>query len=281
MKRQPEGCLFDIKSLYFGKTCAIIAQIWKKKGERNMTFLEKFEEIKKIADVDVKFGRDFAIQINLTDSDCSGAFYVEHRSGVLNVEPYDYHDRNALMTIDSALLVKMLTGEADAVASFLAGRFAIDGDVDAVLELKKIADAVKAVKKAEEKAKKEAEKAAKEAKKAEEKAKKEAEKKAKAEAEAKAKAEAEKKAKAEAEAKAKVEAEKKAKAEAEKKAKAEAEAKAKAEAEAKKATEKKPAAKKTATKKAEEKAEKKPAAEKKVAAKKATKKADKQMKLDI
>ena len=224
-----------------------------------MTFLEKFEEIKKIADVDVKFGRDFAIQINLTDSDCSGAFYVEHRSGVLNVEPYDYHDRNALMTIDSALLIKMLTGEADAVASFLAGRFTIDGDVDAVLELKKIADAVKAVKKAEEKAKKEAEKAAKEAKKAEEKAKKEAEKKAKAEAEAKAKAEAEKKAKAEAE----------------KKAKAEAEAKAKAEAEAKKATEKKPAAKKTATKKAEEKAEKK------VAAKKATKKADKQMKLDI
>ena len=232
-----------------------------------MTFLEKFEEIKKIADVDVKFGRDFAIQINLTDSDCSGAFYVEHRSGVLNVEPYDYHDRNALMTIDSALLIKMLTGEADAVASFLAGRFTIDGDVDAVLELKKIADAVKAVKKAEEKAKKEAEKAAKEAKKAEEKAKKEAEKKAKAEAEAKAKAEAEKKAKAEAE--------KKAKAEAEKKAKAEAEAKAKAEAEAKKATEKKPAANKTATKKAEEKAEKK------VAAKKATKKADKQMKLDI
>ena len=224
-----------------------------------MTFLEKFEEIKKIADVDVKFGRDFAIQINLTDSDCSGAFYVEHRSGVLNVEPYDYHDRNALMTIDSALLIKMLTGEADAVASFLAGRFTIDGDVDAVLELKKIADAVKAVKKAEEKAKKEAEKAAKEAKKAEEKAKKEAEKKAKAEAEAKAKAEAEKKAKAEAE----------------KKAKAEAEAKAKAEAEAKKATEKKPAAKKTATKKAEEKSEKK------VAAKKATKKADKQMKLDI
>ena len=187
-----------------------------------MTFLEKFEEIKKIADVDVKFGRDFAIQINLTDSDCSGAFYVEHRSGVLNVEPYDYHDRNALMTIDSALLIKMLTGEADAVASFLAGRFTIDGDVDAVLELKKIADAVKAVKKAEEKAKKEAEKAAKEAKKAEEKAKKEAEKKAKAEAEAKAKA----------------------------------------EAEAKKATEKKPAAKKTATKKAEEKAEKKVAAKK-------------------
>ncbi len=228
-----------------------------------MTFLEKFEEIKKSADADVKFDRDFAIQINLTDEDCNGAFYVEHRNGTVNVEPYDYHDRDAMMTIDSALLIKILAGEVDPVASFLTGKFKIDGNVDAVLQLTKISDAVKAMKKAEEKAKKDAEKAAKELKKAEEKAKKEAEKKAKAEAEAKAKAEAEAKAKAEAEAKAKAEAE------AEAKAKAEAEKKAKAEA--KKAEEKKTPAKKTAEKKTIEKTEKKPAA----------KKADKQMKLDI
>ncbi|MBQ8002743.1 MAG: SCP2 sterol-binding domain-containing protein, partial [Clostridia bacterium] len=160
-----------------------------------MTFLEKFEEIKKISDVDVKFDKDFAIQINLTDEDCGGAFYVEHRSGVVNVEPYDYNDRDAMMTIGSDLLVKTLTGEVDSVAAFFAGKFTIDGNVEAVLELTKIADAVKAKKKAEEKA-------AKEAKKAKEKAKAEAEKKAKAEAEKKAKAEAEKKAKAEAEKKA-------------------------------------------------------------------------------
>ncbi|MBR5535659.1 MAG: SCP2 sterol-binding domain-containing protein [Clostridia bacterium] len=157
-----------------------------------MTFLEKFEEIKKVADVDVTFKRDFAIQINLTDEDCHGAFYVEHRDGVLNVEPYDYNDRDAMMTISSDVLLKILTGKADPVATFLSGKFAIDGDVEAVLELKKIAEALKAEKKA-------AEKAEKEAKKAEEKAKKEAEKKAKAEAEAKkteekAKKEAEKKA---------------------------------------------------------------------------------------
>lgn len=223
-----------------------------------MTFLEKFEEIKKISNVDVKFDRDFAIQINLTDEDCGGAFYVEHRGGVLNVEPYDYNDRDAMMTIDSGLLIKILKGETEPVTSFLAGRFAIDGNVEAVLELKKIAEAVKAVKKAEEKAKKEAEKAAKEAKKAEEKAKKEAEKKAKAEEEKKAKAEAKK---------------------AEEKAKKEAEAKAKAEAEAKKAEAKKAPAKKSAEKKAEEKPAKE---EKKPAAKKtAAKKADEQMKLDI
>ena len=123
-----------------------------------MTFLEKFEEIKGISQVDVKFDKDFAIQINLTDEDCGGAFYVEHRNGVVNVEPYDYYDRDAMMTISSDLLVKILTGKADPVTSFLAGKFAIDGSVEAALELKKIAEAVKAKKKAEEKAKKDAEK---------------------------------------------------------------------------------------------------------------------------
>lgn len=165
-------------------------KLTERRKVKDMTFLEKFEEIKKISDVDVKFDRDFAIQINMTDEDCGGAFYVEHRNGVVNVEPYDYNDRSAMMTISSELLIKILTGKADAVASFFAGKFTIDGDVKAALELTKISDAVKAKAKAEEKAKK-----------AEEKAKKEAEKKAKAEAEAKVKAEAEKKAKAEAEAK--------------------------------------------------------------------------------
>ncbi|MBQ8541615.1 MAG: SCP2 sterol-binding domain-containing protein [Clostridia bacterium] len=220
-----------------------------------MTFLEKFEELKSICNgADIKFDRDFAVQINMTDENCGGTYYIEHRAGVLNVEPYDYHDNNAVMTATSDILEKMLTGKIDSVAAFFEGKFTIDGDVEAVLQLTKISDAVKAMRKAEEKAKKEAEKAAKEAKKAEEKAKKEAEKKAKAEAEKKAKAEAEKKAKAEA------------KAEAEKKAAEEAK-----KAEAKKAPVKKTAAKKTA-----EKAEKKPAAKKSAA-----KKADKQMKLDI
>lgn len=195
-----------------------------------MTFFEKFEELKAICDgADIKFDRDFAVQVNMTDEDCGGTYYIENKNGVLSVEPYDYKDNNAVMTASSDILEKMLTGKIDSVAAFFAGQFTIDGDVEAVLQLTKISDAVKAMRKAEEDAKKAAEKAAKEAKKAEEKAKKEAEKKAKAEAE-KAKKEAEKKAKAEAE---------KAKKEAEKKAEKEVKA------------EKKPAAKKTPAKKAE------------------------------
>lgn len=190
-----------------------------------MTFLEKFEELKSICNgAGMKFDRDFAVQINMIDPDCGGTCYIEHRSGVLNVEPYDYHDNNAVLTASADILEKMLTGEIDSVAAFLAGKFTIDGDVEAVLQLNKISNAVKAMRKAEEKAKKEAEKKA-----------KEAEKKAKAEAEKAAK-----------EAK---RAEEKAKKEAEKKEVKKAPEKKTAEKEVKE--EKKPAAKKTAEKKAD------------------------------
>ncbi len=148
-----------------------------------MTFLEKFAEIKELCNVDVKFDRDFAIQVNMTDEDCCGAFYVEHRGGVVKVEPYDYRDHDAMMTLTSDILYWMLTGEIDSIAAFFEGKFTIDGNVEAVLELMKVTAAIKEKRKAEERAAKEAkkaaEKAAKEAKKAEEKAKKEAEKKAK------------------------------------------------------------------------------------------------------
>ena len=54
-----------------------------------MTFIEKFEQIKK------KFGKldtsrvseDFAVQINLTDEDCGGAFFVAYQDGVAAIEP--------------------------------------------------------------------------------------------------------------------------------------------------------------------------------------------------
>lgn len=139
-----------------------------------MTFLEKFEEIKQISNVDVKFDRDFAIQVNLTDEDCCGAFYIKHCGGVVDIEPYDYRDHDAMLTLTSEILTWMLTGEIDSVAAFFEGKFTIDGNIEAVLELMKITSAIKAKKKAEEKKVKEAEKKAKEAKKiAEKKAKEE------------------------------------------------------------------------------------------------------------
>ncbi|MGM9551375.1 MAG: SCP2 sterol-binding domain-containing protein [Clostridia bacterium] len=130
-----------------------------------MTFLEKFEEIKKFADVQVDFNSDFAIEINMTDPDCGGTFYVEHKGGVLKCEPYDYNDRSARLIIKSDVLIKLLEGSIDPVASFLTGKFKIEGSVDSVLELMKLCEANKAKKKEEKKAEKATAKAEKKIKK--------------------------------------------------------------------------------------------------------------------
>lgn len=117
-----------------------------------MTFIEKFEEIKKLGETPVQFEKEFAIQIDMTDDDCKGSFYAAFKNGVFSVEPYTYNDRDALMTIKSDVLVKLLQGDIDPVASFLTGKFKIDGSVEAVLELTKLCAANKAKKKAEKKA---------------------------------------------------------------------------------------------------------------------------------
>ena len=60
-----------------------------------MTFIEKFTELKeKYGAVDEsKLSESFAIQVEMTDEDCGGKFYVAYVNGVFAVEPYDYHDR--------------------------------------------------------------------------------------------------------------------------------------------------------------------------------------------
>lgn len=129
-----------------------------------MTFIEKFEEIKAMLGVDVKFEKDFAIQVRLTDEDCGGIFYIEHRNGNFNVEPYDYRDRDAEIVCESKVFASVLQGKKALKTALKAG-FEINGDEGAVVELMKIAELMKKereaekARKAEEKAKKDAEKA--------------------------------------------------------------------------------------------------------------------------
>ena len=72
---------------------------------------------------------DFAIQVNLTDDDCSGAFYIELKDGALNVEPYDYVDRNAMVSSSYANLVNSIDKKA------VAEGVAIEGDEEVVKAL--------------------------------------------------------------------------------------------------------------------------------------------------
>ena len=76
-----------------------------------MTFIEKFDSIKKkFSKPDQsKLTEDFAVQINLTDTDCGGAFYIAYMNDIFAVEPYDYHDHTAMVTTDAKTFDGFLT----------------------------------------------------------------------------------------------------------------------------------------------------------------------------
>lgn len=77
-----------------------------------MTFEKKFETLKKSfvkADLE-KLTESFALQVNMTDEDCGGTFYVAYVDGTLAVEPYDYKDNTAVVTGASADVAKLAKG---------------------------------------------------------------------------------------------------------------------------------------------------------------------------
>ena len=76
-----------------------------------MTFNELVTKVRNMAaQVDVS-NRDFlAVQINITGKD-PGVFYVEVKDHRINVEPYDYHDRNCAITINMTNFNKLIDGK--------------------------------------------------------------------------------------------------------------------------------------------------------------------------
>jgi putative sterol carrier protein len=74
-----------------------------------------------------------ALQINLEGKNVNGIFYIEVKNHNVNVEPYDYYDRNAIVTINPTNLLKLLDGKLDPVEAYTKGKVVVDGDVNAVL----------------------------------------------------------------------------------------------------------------------------------------------------
>ncbi|MBO4899089.1 MAG: SCP2 sterol-binding domain-containing protein [Lachnospiraceae bacterium] len=83
-------------------------------------------------------GVDFlAVQVNLTDMD-PGVFYVEVKDGKVNVEPYEYHDRQCALSISSEDYVKLVTGKLDPVLAFTLGKLKVEGDIGKAIEFSKL-----------------------------------------------------------------------------------------------------------------------------------------------
>lgn len=76
-----------------------------------------------------------AFQINLEGKTVNGIFYIEIKDGKVNVEPYEYYDRNAIITINPTNFIKLINGKLDPVLAFTTGKLKVEGDTNAALEM--------------------------------------------------------------------------------------------------------------------------------------------------
>ena len=76
-----------------------------------------------------------AFQINIEGKSVNGIFYIEIKDGKVNVEPYEYYDRNAILIMNGKNFLKLIGGKLDPVAAFTSGKIRVEGDTNAALEM--------------------------------------------------------------------------------------------------------------------------------------------------
>ena len=86
-----------------------------------------------------KVSEHVAFQFNIT-GEGEGAFYVEIKDGKINVEPYEYHDRDILVTADADTIIGLANGKIDPVKAFLIGKLKAEGDLGKASFLKQLSD---------------------------------------------------------------------------------------------------------------------------------------------
>lgn len=90
----------------------------------------------KFADVDVSsVNGTMAFQIEIEGKAVNGIFYIEIKDGKVNVEPYEYYDRNAIIHINGTNWIKLINNKLDPVVAFTTGKLKVDGDINAALEM--------------------------------------------------------------------------------------------------------------------------------------------------
>ena len=99
-----------------------------------MKFTDIVEKVRNIASGVDASNRDFlAVQVNLTGKE-GGVFYVEVKDGKINVEPYEYNDRNCAVTMSLTDFNKLIDGKLDPVLAFTMGKLKVDVDMGKALE---------------------------------------------------------------------------------------------------------------------------------------------------
>ena len=109
------------------------------KESKIRSYEQIFQEVKqKFSGTDVsKITDHLAYQFNIV-GEGAGSFYVEGKEGQLEIEPYEYYDRDAIFTCKADTLFKIIEGKTDPVAAFTLQKLKVDGDIGKALRLKDI-----------------------------------------------------------------------------------------------------------------------------------------------
>ena len=130
-----------------------------------MTYEEVVKEAQRIAAKGDASGikEHLAVQYNIT-GEGEGAFYMEVKDGRIDVQPYDYNDRDILVTADARTILDLMSGKLDAVKAYLTHKITAEGELGKADILKKLISNGKKAGKAAAKAEKKSAKTVKKAK---------------------------------------------------------------------------------------------------------------------
>lgn len=78
-----------------------------------------------------------AVQFNVT-GEGEGAFYVEVQNGVVDIQPFEYYDRDAIIYIPGDVLNNILRGNLSLEDAYNNLMMGIEGDLGAAILLKQI-----------------------------------------------------------------------------------------------------------------------------------------------
>ncbi len=109
-----------------------------------MTYQEIVKNVKDyFKDADLgSYKKHLAVEVEIT-GEGEGVFYIEAKDGKINVEPYNYNDRDVRLIAAADNFIAIATGKLDPVKAFLSGKLKIEGSVDKALEFQKVIAMVK------------------------------------------------------------------------------------------------------------------------------------------
>ena len=104
-----------------------------------MTFSEYFASVKtKFMGTDVSdIQEHLKFQLNVLGEE-SGIFYVEIKDGNLFIEPYEYYDRDVMLTATAEVFDDIIDGKLDSVKAFTKHKLKVEGDFDIALKFNEL-----------------------------------------------------------------------------------------------------------------------------------------------